>query len=125
MIAEKRQQPAVEMLQAKLGNEQVFHFGEVIQHVPIDLAEKATKAYLAENCELLVAIGGGSAIGLAKALALETGHRIIAVPTTYAGSEMTNIWGITTTEGGKTTGRDARVLRITRDLRSGFHNHFA
>jgi alcohol dehydrogenase class IV len=54
----------------------------------------------------------GSAIGLAKAIALELGLPIVAVPTTYAGSEMTQIWGIT--EGGeKRTGRDPRVLPRT------------
>jgi maleylacetate reductase len=58
---------------------------------------------------VVVAIGGGSAIGLAKAIALDRPVRIVAVPTTYAGSEATNVWGLT--EGGrKTTGSDARVL---------------
>jgi alcohol dehydrogenase class IV len=56
-----------------------------------------------------VAIGGGSAIGLAKGLAIEDGRPIIAVPTTFAGSEQTNIFGIST-EDGKTTGRDDRAL---------------
>jgi maleylacetate reductase len=59
-----------------------------------------------------VALGGGSAIGLAKAVALELGLPILAVPTTYSGSEMTPIWGLT--EGGiKKTGRDPRVLPRT------------
>ena len=59
-----------------------------------------------------MAIGGGSATGLAKAVALETGLPVLAVPTTYAGSEMTSIWGLTDANG-KTTGRDLRVLPRT------------
>jgi maleylacetate reductase len=60
----------------------------------------------------MVAIGGGSTIGLGKAIALESGLPIIAVPTTYAGSEMTPIYGITEA-GVKKTGRDLRVLPRT------------
>lgn len=78
-------------------------------HVPIEGARKARAiaAELAADCA--VAIGGGSTIGLGKAIALEAPIPIIAIPTTYAGSEMTPIYGIT--EGGlKKTGRDVRVL---------------
>ena len=56
-----------------------------------------------------VAIGGGSTTGLGKAIALETGLPLIAVPTTYAGSEMTTMYGLTES-GAKKTGRDPRVL---------------
>jgi alcohol dehydrogenase class IV len=59
-----------------------------------------------------VAVGGGSTTGLAKAIALTTGLPIVAVPTTYAGSEMTPIWGLTE-DGVKKTGRDLRVLAKT------------
>jgi maleylacetate reductase len=58
---------------------------------------------------VLVSVGGGSATGLAKAVALTAGLPIVAVPTTYAGSEATNVWGITA-DGVKTTGADPRVL---------------
>src|SRR5690606_25066270 len=60
----------------------------------------------------LVSFGGGSTIGLAKALARETDLPILAIPTTYAGSEMTPIYGITE-NGLKQTGRDLRVLPRT------------
>jgi maleylacetate reductase len=77
-------------------------------HVPSAHAEAArTKAAeLAADC--LVAIGGGSAVGLAKAVALTLRLPIAAVPTTYAGSELTTVWGITT-DGHKTTGKDPGV----------------
>ena len=59
-----------------------------------------------------MAIGGGSTTGLGKAIALDSGLPILAIPTTYAGSEMTPIYGIT--EGGlKKTGKDPRVLPRT------------
>ena len=71
----------------------------------------------ADGC---VAVGGGSAIGLGKAIALEHGLPVIAVPTTYAGSEMTPVWGLT--EGGqKRTGRDLRVLPRSVALRPRAH----
>ncbi len=61
---------------------------------------------------LIVAIGGGSAIGLAKGMALETLVPILAIPTTYAGSEMTQVYGISS-GGVKTVGRDLSVLPKT------------
>jgi alcohol dehydrogenase class IV len=61
------------------------------------------------GADCAVAIGGGSTTGLGKAIALDSGLPIIAIPTTYAGSEMTPVYGIT--EGGmKKTGKDARVV---------------
>jgi maleylacetate reductase len=80
----------------------------VRQHVPAADADAASEKARRTKADCIVAIGGGSAIGLAKAVALETGASIIAVPTTYSGSEMTSIFGITG-ESGKSTGRDERV----------------
>ena len=64
------------------------------------------------SADCCVAIGGGSTTGLAKAIALVSTLPILAIPTTYAGSEMTPIWGITE-NGVKKTGRDPRVLPKT------------
>ena len=77
-------------------------------HVPIDRVRAAVMVIDRTGPDALLAIGGGSAIGLAKAMALERGLPIAVVPTTYAGSEMTSIWGVT---GGdaKRTGRDPSV----------------
>lgn len=82
---------------------------EVVMHVPVEVAERARAAAAAHDADVLVSIGGGSTTGLAKAVALTTGLPIVAVPTTYAGSEATPVWGLT--EGSaKTTGTDPRVL---------------
>lgn len=80
----------------------------VRQHVPVADAEAATERARRAEADCIVAIGGGSAIGLAKAVALETGASIVAVPTTYSGSEMTSIYGVTDA-AGKRTGRDDAV----------------
>jgi maleylacetate reductase len=82
---------------------------DVVMHVPVEVAERARTAAASSDVDVLVSVGGGSTTGLAKAIALTTGLPIIAVPTTYAGSEATPVWGLT--EGAKkTTGTDNRVL---------------
>ena len=84
-------------------------FTDVRPHVPVEGADAARASAEAVHSDALLCIGGGSTIGTAKAVALTSGLPIIAVPTTYAGSEMTPVWGMT--EGGaKTTGTDMRVL---------------
>jgi maleylacetate reductase len=86
-----------------------LRYDEVVMHVPVEVAERARQAAAAAGADALVSVGGGSATGLAKAIALTAGLPILAVPTTYAGSEATAVWGLT--EGArKTTGTDSRVL---------------
>ena len=85
---------------------------EVVMHVPVEVAGRARVAAVEQEVDILVAVGGGSTTGLAKAVALTTGLPIIAVPTTYAGSEATAVWGLTEA-GRKTTGTDPRVLPRT------------
>ena len=81
---------------------------EVRRHVPAELAERARERAAELGADGLVALGGGSAIGLAKAVALTAKVPIVAVPTTYSGSEMTPVYGLS--EGGrKRTGRDEAV----------------
>ena len=85
---------------------------EAVIHVPKAIAAAGLKAARDTQADGLIAVGGGSAIGLAKAIALETDLPILAVPTTYSGSEATPIYG--TSEGDrKTTGRDNRVVPKT------------
>ncbi|MET8978161.1 maleylacetate reductase [Streptomyces sp. NPDC004539] len=82
---------------------------EARMHVPVDVAERAVESAERLRADGCVAVGGGSAIGLGKALALRAGLPLIAVPTTYSGSEMTPVWGLTE-NGVKRTGRDPAVL---------------
>lgn len=94
---------------AALGDRVALHWDEVRQHVPRDLASRATKAARAAGADVLVTIGGGSTTGLGKAVAVETGLPLVVVPTTYAGSEMTPIYGLTS-DNDKVTARDPRAL---------------
>jgi len=87
-------------------------FAEAVMHVPIETARAAREEAKRRDADCYVAIGGGSTIGLGKAIALESGLPIVAVPTTYAGSEMTPIYGITEA-GDKKTGKDRKVLPKT------------
>ncbi len=85
---------------------------DIVMHVPIETAEKARAAAAGSGIDLIVCVGGGSTTGLAKAIAMTTRIPIIAVPTTYAGSEATNVWGLTEA-ARKTTGVDDAVLPVT------------
>lgn len=89
----------------------VWH-SNVVMHVPIETAEEARSVAKASDIDVVVCVGGGSTTGLAKAIAMTTALPIIAVPTTYAGSEATNVWGLTEA-ARKTTGVDNKVLPVT------------
>lgn len=95
-----------------LGDMSAGIFDGAEMHVPIEVARRAREHAKAVGADCAVALGGGSTIGLGKAIALESSLPIIAIPTTYAGSEMTPIYGITEA-GEKKTGRDIRVLPKT------------
>jgi alcohol dehydrogenase class IV len=92
----------------QLGSRLAAVVADVRQHVPDHLAAAARRRAAEVDADTLVTVGGGSATGLAKAVAIEGGTPIVAVPTTYAGSEMTPIYGITGEH--KQTGRDLRAL---------------
>ncbi len=90
----------------------VLRWDEVARHVPVALAARARTAVTTAAADLLVCVGGGSAVGLAKAVALTSGLPVVAVPTTYAGSEATPVWGLTE-DGVKRTGVDRAVLPVS------------
>ncbi|MFC9980948.1 maleylacetate reductase [Gordonia sp. NPDC127522] len=110
VIASSRHQ--VEAAHVVQAADPVQVWGDVVQHVPAGTADAATTAATDADVDVVICIGGGSATGLAKAVALNTGLPVIAVPTTYSGSEATNVWG-TTTDRTKTTGIDDVVLPTT------------
>ena len=112
VLATPGQRALAERAAAALGPLAAGIHAEAVMHVPVETAAAARAQAAHLGADAYVAIGGGSTIGLAKAIALETGLPIVAVPTTYAGSEMTNIYGITEA-GIKKTGRDDRVLPKT------------
>jgi maleylacetate reductase len=87
-------------------------FAQAVMHVPIETARQARDESRRLGADCAVAIGGGSTTGLGKAIALDSGLPILVIPTTYAGSEMTPIYGLTEA-GVKKTGRDQRVLPRT------------
>ncbi|MFD9667306.1 maleylacetate reductase [Rhodococcus sp. NPDC059968] len=82
---------------------------EVRQHVPVELADRCAASAASADVDVLVAIGGGSTIGLGKAVAVRTALPLVVVPTTYSGSEMTPIYGLTTGREKKTA-RDKAAL---------------
>ena len=109
IISGSHEADSAAVVAASVGDDLVARITDVVQHVPVEVARRASDEARDAEIGVLVSIGGGSATGLAKAVARNTGLPIIAVPTTYAGSEMTPIWG-ETDQGDKKTGRDPRVL---------------
>ena len=109
VLSTPEQKASADQVAAALGVRCAGTYGKAAMHVPVEIAEDARRAARELGADCCVTVGGGSTTGLGKAIALTSTLPILAVPTTYAGSEMTPIYGIT--EGGaKKTGRDARVL---------------
>src|SRR5215471_1521070 len=112
VLCTAQQQEQAQDVAARLGTRCAGIFDQAVMHVPIETARAARAEARRLDADCAVAVGGGSTTGLGKAIALESSLPIVAIPTTYAGSEMTPIYGIT--EGGlKKTGRDSRVLPRT------------
>lgn len=109
VVATNSARDAADVVEVELEDRFAGRIDGVTQHVPTEVAENARAKAREIDADGLIAIGGGSAIGLAKAVALTRELPIVAVPTTYAGSEMTPVWG-ETSGGSKTTGTDLKVL---------------
>ncbi|MEJ1170451.1 maleylacetate reductase [Variovorax sp. CCNWLW235] len=112
VLCTHEQQGQAQMVAERLGARAAGIFARAVMHVPIETAREARDEARRLGADCAVAIGGGSTTGLGKAISLESGLPILAIPTTYAGSEMTPIYGITES-GLKKTGKDARVLPRT------------
>lgn len=109
VLSTPQQTASAEEVSAALGNKTKGVFAEATMHTPVDVTERAVEHLRISDADCLVSIGGGSTIGLGKAMSLRTGLPHITIPTTYAGSEATPILG-QTEDGVKTTKSDAKIL---------------
>jgi maleylacetate reductase len=89
----------------------VAEFTKVSPHVPREVVEAARKLADEKDVDVVVVLGGGSAIGVGKGVVFRSRRRLIAIPTTYSGSEMTPVFGSTDrAKGHKSVQRDPTVL---------------
>jgi maleylacetate reductase len=100
---------AVAEIAATLGDACAGVCDNAVMHTPLAATEEALRHVEASRADCIVSVGGGSAIGLSKAIALRTDLPQVVLPTTYSGSEMTPIIG-ETSGGSKTTQRTSKVL---------------
>jgi maleylacetate reductase len=112
VLCTPEQRVSAEMIADLLGAKAAGIFDKAVMHVPIETARQARAVAQSLGADCAIAVGGGSTTGLGKAIALDSGLPIVAIPTTYAGSEVTPIYGITEA-GLKKTGKDPRVLPRT------------
>lgn len=112
VLATPAQRGEAERLAASLGERAAGVFAAAAMHTPVEVTERAMAEVAALGSDGIVAVGGGSTIGLGKAIALRSDLPQIVVPTTYAGSEMTPILG-ETRDGIKTTQRSPKILPET------------
>jgi maleylacetate reductase len=106
LIVTGRQQSNLGLeLNQKMG---ASHWDGARMHTPVDATEAALSFYKDRESDGVISLGGGSAIGLGKAIAFRTDCPQLVIPTSYAGSEMTNILG-ETANGAKITKRDSKI----------------
>ena len=108
VLSTPHQKAEAEALAARLGDKAAGVFAGAAMHTPVEVTEEAVAAFRAAGADCVVSLGGGSTTGLGKAIAVRTGADQVVIPTTYAGSEMTDILG-ETTGGEKTTRRDPAI----------------
>lgn len=112
VLATPFQKADAEKLAASLGDLAAGVFAQAVMHTPVEITTQALAAYEACGADCVVSLGGGSTIGLGKAIARRNGSDQIVIATTYAGSEVTNIVG-ETENGLKTTVRGPDILPET------------
>ena len=108
ILSTSHQEPDAQVLAASLGPLASGVFAGAVMHTPTDVTAHAMTAYQVTGADCVVALGGGSTVGLGKAVALRNRADQIVIPTTYAGSEMTDILG-QTENGAKTPQRGAAI----------------
>ena len=108
VLSTPQQEADAQALAAEIGARAAGVFAGAAMHTPVAVTEKALETVRTSGADCVVSLGGGSTTGLGKAIALRTDLPQIVVPTTYAGSEVTDILG-QTEAGQKTTIRDERV----------------
>jgi len=109
ILSTPQQHDDAERLASQIGDAAAGVFAGAVMHTPVEVTEQAMKRLRDLGADCTIALGGGSTIGLGKAIALRSDLPQIAVPTTYAGSEATPILG-ETEQGRKTTQRSLKVL---------------
>jgi alcohol dehydrogenase class IV len=112
VLSTPEQRASAEDVARRIGARAAGVYDKAVMHTPIETAEDARRVAAQLQADCCVAIGGGSTTGLGKAIALTSALPILAIPTTFAGSEMTPIQGITA-DGVKKTVRDLRMLPKT------------
>jgi alcohol dehydrogenase class IV len=112
ILSTPRQLEKATMIEQLLAPNTVGIFSRATMHTPVQITQEAVQAAKDLKADSIVSIGGGSTIGLGKAVSIRTGLPHFCLPTTYAGSEMTPILG-ETVDGVKTTRRDAKILPDT------------
>jgi alcohol dehydrogenase class IV len=112
VLSTPEQRSSAEDIARRIGARAAGIYDKAVMHTPIETAEDARRVAAELKADCCVAIGGGSTTGLGKAIALTSSLPILAIPTTFAGSEMTPIQGITA-DGVKKTVRDLRMLPKT------------
>lgn len=109
ILSTPEQISSAETVKKIIGDAGVAIFSEATMHTPVHITEKALSVAKEQKVDGIISIGGGSTVGLGKAISIRTGLPHLCIPTTYAGSEMTPILG-ETENGRKTTRRDPKIL---------------
>src|ERR1700723_2518988 len=108
LLSTPEQKRQAEALAIRLEMEVAGVFSGATMHTPGEGTDRALEVGRKTNADGLIALGGGSSTGLGKAIALRTNLPQIVLPTTYAGSEMTDILG-ETSDGKKKTLRSPKI----------------
>jgi maleylacetate reductase len=108
VLSTPNQEDDAKALADRLGEKAAGVFAGAAMHTPTEVTEQAVQAFRDLRADCVISLGGGSTTGLGKAIAVRTGADQIVIPTTYAGSEMTDILG-ETAAGEKTTRRDPAI----------------